>query len=167
MTAPMRRAPLLVLATALLLSSAACRDLAQQGASGLAAPSGVAPVVRVRTFDGTAEVTLALVVPSSMGRIRSYTGRVLFDSTALRLVEELPSSDGTMRAFNARGGLLRVAGVALAGIDASHLAVYRFTVLAPGGADRVEFALDELHDVAMNDLMPSVRRTIALRGGTR
>ena len=58
--------------------------------------------------------------------VGSYTVRLQYDSSALRFVGELTTSNHATRASNAHGGTLRAAGIAMKGFTDGRLAVFEF-----------------------------------------
>lgn len=92
-------------------------------------------------------------VPSP-GVVGSFTMRVRFDTTMLRLDRELALDDGAMRAINAGAGLVRIAGVSERGFEGGRLAALRFIVLRANGAQALQLVVDEMHTVARAEVKP-------------
>jgi hypothetical protein len=107
---------------------------------------------------GFAVLTVALDLGSDVGRIGSFTGRLRFDSLALAYVGEVSLTDATARASNREGGVIRVAGMSANGIDAIHLAAFRFKVVNPAALGGVQFDLEEIHEVSRANVSAFVRR---------
>jgi hypothetical protein len=103
-------------------------------------------------------VTIALDVGSQVGQLGSFTGRLRFDSLALGYVGEMTLSDGTARASNREGGVVRVAGMSASGIDATHIAAFRFKVVNPAALGAMQFDLEEIHEISHANMASFVRR---------
>jgi hypothetical protein len=89
-------------------------------------------------------------------KIVSFTGRVSYDSTALRYVSESPLADGGTRVSNPASGLIRSAGVSANGFADGLLMEYRFVVVNPRGVSRLLLGIDELHDQSHVDASKNV-----------
>lgn len=156
--------PRTLAATALAILAAACGEqpAARTTHSGDGART-ITPQVVIRLSGDTALVTLTLDTRGDTTRIGSYTGRVRFNAKALRFQSEVTQEDGALRAANAQGDSIRVAGISRTGIDPSNLALFRFTVHNAEGLQSLTFDVDELHEISRTDLKPVVRRGQAPR----
>jgi hypothetical protein len=163
----MSRSPVVVrgLAAAFFaLAAVACGEqAASRATSSDVSARTITPQVFVRSAGDTAFVTLALDVRGDTGRIGSYTGRVRYNSAALVFESEVAQSDGALRASNAEGDSIRVAGVSRTGVDPANLAAFRFRVRNPAGLQSLAFEIDELHQTTRDDLKHLVRRGQAPR----
>jgi len=90
-------------------------------------------------------------------RAASFTARIAYHTTALRYDGEVPLADGAMRAANATGAELRIAGASARGFEGPELFVATFTVLRGGALESLRLRVDELHDVSAHDLRASSR----------
>jgi len=90
-------------------------------------------------------------------RAASFTARIAYDMSALRYDGEVPLADGAMRAANATGAELRIAGASARGFESPELFVATFTVLRGGALESLRLRVDELHDVSARDLRASSR----------
>ena len=89
-------------------------------------------------------------------KIVSFTGRVAYDSTALRYVADVPSADGATRVTNPVPGLIRSAGVSAGGFGGGVLVEYRFVVVDPSGVGHLVLGIDEMHDASHVDASHTV-----------
>jgi hypothetical protein len=147
-------------ALALGLAAQGCRDAANLvSTTGHLAPRSITPRVVVAPNGSGAVLTLALDVRGDVGKIGSFTGRLLFDPTALFYDGEVPFSDGTDRASNPGDGVIRVAGASLNGVDVTNLAAFRFKVINAAALQQVRLELDEVHELSRANLNVLVRRS--------
>lgn len=109
-----------------------------------------------RSVDVYAQV--ALPAPAVVG---SFTARIRYDTTALRLEQELPLDDGALRATNAIAGVVRVAGASGSGFTSGRLAAYRFTVLRVNGALGLDLTMDEMHTMQRTEAASLLRGSAA------
>lgn len=164
-----RRAPVAT-ALALLLGLAAqgCREGVPATTAGTLPARSITPRVAVTRDGAFAVVTLALDVRGDVGRIGSYTGRLIFDASALAYDSEVTPADATQRASNPGAGVIRVAGAAVNGVDVANLAAFRFKVVSAAALPEVRLELDEVHEITRADLKSLVRRSPgALPSGVR
>lgn len=119
---------------------------------GNPAPAVEAALVLSDSAPAVNSVLLVSVQASSnQGVVGSYTGKIRYDSTALRFDGEVPISDKGMRASNAAAGLVRFAGAAATGFSDGRLANYRFTVLRANSVESLSLVVDELHMISRVD----------------
>ena len=83
--------------------------------------------------------------------VGSFTGRITYDSTALRFEAEIPLEGDALRVSNASGGAPVSAGASAGGFTDGRLAGWRFTVIDPAGVKTLRLVVDEIHTVARND----------------
>lgn len=141
------------------LLGAACRDttgLTRPTASN--APRTISPKLLVVSDTGkTALVTLALDVSGNVGKLGSFTGRLHFDPASLEYSGEVAIGDGTTRATNRVGDVIRVAGISTGGVDVARLVTFRFRVLDKTALAALRFDLEEVHEVSATNLLSLVR----------
>lgn len=126
-------------------------------------PRAVVPQLSVKRDGAYATVTVSASLRGDIGLLGSFTARLAFDTTALTFEGEMPVGDGTLRAFNAKSGLLRIAGAGATGIDPARLAVFRFAVSDASALDRLTLQFDELHATSQADAAKFVQRTANIR----
>jgi len=97
-------------------------------------------------------VTLSLDVPADVGKIGSFTGRLIYDASALAYDGEVTLSDGTSSASNPGTGEIRVAGASMTGIDITQLAAFRFKRIGTTIETPPQFELDEVHALSRVNL---------------
>lgn len=152
-----RMRPARLLWFALLLAS--CRDtasLTRPTASN--APRSITPKLLVRSDTGsTVLVTLALDVSGNVGTLGSFTGRVHFNASSLEYLGEVAIGDGTTRAVNRVGDIIRVAGISTSGVNASRLVTFRFRVIDKAALQTMRFDLEEVHELTTTNLLSLVR----------
>jgi hypothetical protein len=102
-------------------------------------------------------VTVALDVSGTVGKLGSFTGRLHFDPAGLQYVGEVAVSDGTMRASNRVGDVIRVAGISTAGVNVAQLATVRFKVVNGSALESLHFDLEEVHELSRASLLSLVR----------
>ena len=90
-------------------------------------------------------------------RIASFTTRLVYDTTGMRFVADLPLDDGGTRVSNAQPGVIRSAGVNATGFATGALTGYRFLVLDPAAVRRMRLSVLELHEVGRVNATASVR----------
>jgi hypothetical protein len=117
---------------------------------------------RVELSDSLPRVGAELIVGvrlrgESAPRIASFTERVSYDTTGLRYLADVAQSDGATRVSNPTSGLIRSAGVRPDGFADGVLVQYRFLVLQPGAAARLQLTIDELHELSRTDALASVQ----------
>ena len=142
---------------ALLL--AGCRDTAGLTRPTVStAPRSITPKLIVLSDTGrTVLVTVALDVSGNVGKLGSFTGRLHFDPSGLEYDGEVSFADGTARATNRVGDVIRMAGMATSGVDVGRLVTLRFTVLDKAALERLHFDLEEVHEVSSTNLLTLVR----------
>jgi len=142
---------------ALLL--AGCRDTASLTRPATSnAPRSITPKLIVRTDTGsTVLVTLALDVSGNVGTLGSFTGRVHFASSSLEYVGDVAIGDGTTRAINRVGDVIRVAGISTSGVNAARLVTFRFRVIDRTALNTMRFDLEEVHELSATNLLSLVR----------
>ena len=159
-----RTRPARLLWVALLL--AGCRDtgsLTRPTASN--APRSITPKLVVQGDTGsTVLVTLALDVGGNVGKLGSFTGRVHFNASSLEYIGEVAIGDGTTRAVNRVGEVIRVAGISMSGVNAARLGTFRFRVIVKAALAAMRFDLEEVHELSTTNLLslvssPSLVRT--------
>lgn len=141
---------------------AGCRDTAAltRPTAGNA-PRAITPRLLVVSDTGrTTLVTLALDVSGNVGKLGSFTGRLHFDPSALEYAGEVAIADGTTRATNRVGEVIRVAGLSTSGVNAARLVTFRFRVLDKAGLGTLRFDLEEVHEVSATNLLSLVRSPI-------
>ena len=107
---------------------------------------------------GTDFVLLVRLRPGAeVSQVASFTARVAYDTTRLRLLGEEPLDDAASRIVNPAAGDARIAGIATDGFADGQLFAMRFRALAPDGLATLRVAFDELHDVTGSDLEKTVR----------
>jgi len=100
----------------------------------------------------TVTVSVRIHSPGEAVQVTSYTARLTFDTTGLRLVGEAPLADGATRVINPTSGAVRAAGIAPAGFAAGELFALRFAVLRPTRLASLAVHFDEIHSAAREDL---------------
>ena len=143
----------------LALFGAACRDttgLTRTATSN--APHSITPKLLILNDTGrTALVTVALDVSGNVGKLGSFTGRLHFDPASLDYSGEVAIGDGTTRATNRVGDVIRVAGISTGGVDVARLVTFRFRVLDKTALATLRFDLEEVHEVSATNLLSLVR----------
>jgi hypothetical protein len=94
------------------------------------------------------------VTGAGAASIASLTGRLAYDSTALRFTGEVvpATPDGAMRVSNPTPGLVRLAALSVKGGFAGGEAYrLRFEVLRDGGLASLRLTIDEMHTVEHAD----------------
>jgi hypothetical protein len=138
-----RPATLLVLVASL----AACTEPSSM--NGAARPTSTQQIVTRLLVTDSTDQSVVLVLSLEMGgdasRIGSFTARVTYDSVGLGFLEEVPTSDGALRALNPTSGLVRIAGASTLGMEATRLAALRFRVRNPQAIGSAQLVLEELH----------------------
>ena len=101
---------------------------------------------------------------ASTKKAGAYAARVLYDSTVVAYVGEGASTSGLV-AFNAVGGVLKVAGASLDGYADGVLFNAKFRVFRPSADAELTLVIDELRDVSASDRLPpqTTSRTALLR----
>ena len=152
-----RKRPTYLLCVAVLL--AACRDTAGLTRPTAAnAPRSITPKLLVRGDTGsTALVTVALDVSGNVGTLGSFTGRLHFNPASLQYDSEVAIGDGTTRAVNRVGDVIRVAGISTSGVNAARLVTFRFRVIDKAALETMRFELEEVHEVSATNLLSLVR----------
>ena len=152
-----RMRPAHLLWVAVLL--AGCRDTAGLTRPTAAnAPRSITPKLLVRgDTGGTALVTVALDVSGNVGTLGSFTGRLHFNPSALRYDSELAIGDGTTRAVNHVGDVIRVAGISTSGVNPTRLVTFRFKVIDKAALEAMRFDLEEVHEISTTNLLSLVR----------
>lgn len=152
-----RTQPVHLLWFALLLAS--CRDTAGLTRPTAAnAPRSITPKLVVRNDTGlTVLVTLALDVSGNVGALGSFTGRVHFNATSLEYLGDVAIGDGTTRAVNPVGDVIRVAGISTSGVNPARLATFRFRVIDKAALETMRFDLEEVHERSATNLLSVVR----------
>ena len=152
-----RTRPAHLLWVALLL--AGCRDTASLTRPTTSnAPRSITPRLVVHDDTGsTVLVTLALDVGGNVGRLGSFTGRVHFNVSSLEYVGEVAIGDGTTRAVNRVGDVIRVAGISTNGVNAARLGTFRFRVIDKAALATMRFDLEEVHELSTTNLLSLVR----------
>lgn len=164
----MRRSCVALAAFAFAFAVACAEPSSLDHAARSAVPREIVPRLVVSdSSHSTAVLTLALDIGGAVGRIGSFTARVLYDSTALEFIEEVPVGDGALRAMNPAPGLVRIAGASAQGMDAAKLAQVRFKVNDPAALALVRLELDELHEQTRADLKVLVKRVAGTVAGTK
>ena len=101
---------------------------------------------------------LVRLAGKSASGIASFTGKLAFDTTALRFVAEDTLSDGATRVMNSTSGVLRLAAVAPNGFADGQLYTLRFSVRRTPSPQSLRLTVDELHTTsgtnAVNSLLP-------------
>lgn len=120
--------------------------LAQLVASNLAPRQGDEVVVAVELRRGGA-----------IGAVASFTARLGYDATRLRVIGEYPLDDGATRVVNPLDGETRIAGIAVTGFGDGALFALRFTALSSDPFRGMLVAFDELHTTESQDLQKTVR----------
>ncbi len=165
MTHILVRAPRLVI-VALVLAGAAsgCRDGNKRPAASAPAPLQAITTRALSSREGTNEVvTLVLDVPADVGKIGSFTGRLIFDPAVLAYDGEMTMNDGTTRASNPGEGVIRVAGASMTGIDITQLAAFRFRRIGTTIEVPPRFELEEVHELSRTNLAARLQRTGVVR----
>jgi len=152
-----RTRPVHLLWIALLLAS--CRDTASLTRPATSnAPRSITPKLIVRAdTGGTVLVTLALDVSGNVGALGSFTGRVHFASSSLEYVGDVQIGDGTTRAINRVGDVIRVAAISTSGVNAARLITFRFRVIDRAALETMRFDLEEVHELSATNLLSLVR----------
>ena len=89
--------------------------------------------------------------------VASFTARVRYDTTRLRLEGESPLNDDAMRVINPAPGETRIAGIAMGnGFPNGQLVALRFTALRADVVVGLQLAFDELHSVDRADLQKGI-----------
>jgi hypothetical protein len=143
---------------ALLAAAAALAACTEQAATVPAVPRRAELAHLVLSDSGaSAGATVdvfAHATAASPVAVGSFTMRIRYDTTYLRLESELPLDDGAMRASNASAGSVRIAGVSQAGFAGGRLAALRFTVLRANAAQALQLVVDEMHTVERAEVKP-------------
>jgi hypothetical protein len=136
-----------------------CRDTANLTRPTTSnAPRSITPTLIVRADTGsTVLVTLALNVSGNVGTLGSFTGRVHFASSSLEYVGDVAIGDGTTRAINRVGDVIRVAGISTSGVNAARLVTFRFRVIDRTALETMRFDLEEVHELSATNLLSLVR----------
>ena len=159
-----RRRTVAALATSAAIMFAGCRDSrALVPPSGRESPRAIEPQVIVSADGGGYVVTLAVELRGDVGKIGSFTGRLLYDPARLAFDGEVPRTDGTLRAFNPGSGVIRVAAASQSGLDLLHLAAFRFKAADPAALQTVRLELEEVHEVSRANLTSLVDRATTVR----
>lgn len=147
------------------LLAAGCRDTANLTRPTTSnGPRSITPKLVVRADTGsTVLVTLALDVSANVGTLGSFTGRVHFNATSLEYVGEVAIGDGTTRAINHAGDVLRVAGISTNGVDVARLGTFRFRVIDKAALATMRFDLEEVHELSTTNLLSLVRSPSLVR----
>ena len=103
---------------------------------------------------GDTIVARVRVVGTGASAVASFTGRIDFDSTRVRFVDDQPV-DGASSAVNPGAGTVRVASMAAQGFSAGTLAAVRFVATGPSAGLALRVAVEELHSISMRDLAPT------------
>jgi len=149
-----------IVALAIVGAAAGCRDSQSLPAAAAPTPLNViTPKALTSRGDAGEVVTLVLDVPADVGKIGSFTGRLIFDAAALAYDGEVALGDGTTRAANPGTGEIRVAGASLSGIDVTQLAAFRFKRIGTTIETPPRFELDEVHELSRVNLAPRLSRT--------
>ncbi|MGQ0639187.1 MAG: hypothetical protein ACT4P6_00200 [Gemmatimonadaceae bacterium] len=140
----------------------ACSDVAPDDRPNAAtARRGVDAELIVSDIAPTAGADVVLLVRVRLGSdvqpIASFTARVAYDTTRLRLLGEQQLEDAATRMINPAAGDARVAGFTTDGFADGQLFALQFTALQPDGLTTVQLAFDELHSVDGRDLQNVVR----------
>lgn len=90
-------------------------------------------------------------------RVASFTGRVSYDTTGLRYVDELSLADGATRVSNPTPGAVRLAALQATGFASGTIARYRFEVVDPRAVQGMRLQIDELHQLDHADASRSVQ----------
>jgi hypothetical protein len=96
-------------------------------------------------------------------RVASFTGRVRYDTTGLRFVDEVALADGATRVSNPAAGALRVAALDPKGFASGTIAEYHFEVIRPSAIPAMRLEIEELHQLDRTDASHAVQ---LLRGPT-
>lgn len=122
------------------------------------APRSITPKLLVRSDTGsTALVTVALDVSGNVGTLGSFTGRLHFNPASLQYDSEVAIGDGTTRAVNRVGDVIRVAGISTSGVNAARLVTFRFRVIDKSALETMRFELEEVHEISATNLLSLVR----------
>lgn len=89
--------------------------------------------------------------------VASFTGRIAYDTSGLAFAGDASPNDGTMRAHNPEGAVLRIAGASVDGIASGELFRATFIVRQRGALATLRASFDEVHDVSTRDVRTSVR----------
>lgn len=89
-------------------------------------------------------------------KVASFTGRLTYDTTRLRYVDELAHADGATRVTNPAPGLVRVAALRANGLTDGVVAQYHFEVVDPRALMEMRVGVDEIHSIDRADLSRSV-----------
>ena len=128
------------------------------------APRSITPKLVVHGDTGsTVLVTLALDVGGNVGTLGSFTGRVHFNAASLEYVGEVAISDGTTRAVNHVGDVIRVAGISTSRVNAARLGTFRFRVIDKAALATMRFELEEVHESSTTNLLSLVRSPSLVR----
>jgi hypothetical protein len=149
-----------IIALAIIGVVAGCRDSKSLPAASAPTPSQViTPRASMSGGDAGEIVTLSLDVPADVGKIGSFTGRLIYDASALAYDGEVSLGDGTNRASNPGNGEIRVAGASMSGIDVTQLAAFRFKRIGTSIAVPPRFELEEVHELSRTNLAPRLSRS--------
>lgn len=156
----MRLSRLALVALVLAGAATGCRDSKTLPAASAPTPLQViTPKLLTSRVETGEVVTLALDMPADVGKIGSFTGRLIYDASVLAFDGEMTLSDGTSRASNPRTGEIRVAGASMTGIDVTQLAAFRFKRIGATIEVPPRFELDEVHELSRTNLAPRLSRT--------
>jgi hypothetical protein len=149
-----------IMAVAVAAIATGCRDSKSLAPASAPTPlSVITPKALPSRADGGEIVTLSLDMPADVGKIGSFTGRLIYDASALAFDGEVSLGDGTSRASNPGTGEIRVAGASMTGIDVTQLAAFRFKRIGTMIEVPPRFELDEVHELSRADLAPRLSRT--------
>jgi hypothetical protein len=149
-----------IVALAIIGVAAGCRDSKSLPAASAPTPLQViTPRASMSGGDAGEVVTLSLDVPADVGKIGSFTGRLIYDPSALAYDGEVSLGDGTSRASNPGTGEIRVAGASMSGIDVTQLGAFRFKRIATTLGVPPRFELEEVHELSRANLAPRLSRT--------
>ena len=148
-----------IVALAIVGVVAGCRDSTSLPAASAPKPVQVImPKASSSRGDAGEVVTLSLDVPADVGKIGSFTGRLIYDASVLAYDGEVALGDGTSRASNPGTGEIRVAGASMSGIDVTQLAAFRFKRIGTTTEVPPRFELEEMHELSRANLAPRLSR---------
>jgi hypothetical protein len=109
---------------------------------------------------------LRMRLGADVSPIASFTARVAYDTTRLRLLGEAPLDQAATRMINPAAGEARVAGIAANGFTDGQLVALQFKTLQHNGLATLQVAFDELHGLDGRSFQETVRvlATLVPRG---
>ncbi|MEP6622066.1 MAG: hypothetical protein ABJE47_22275 [bacterium] len=137
-------------AGACIATALACTE---PGRAGSESPSAVPLEARIELSDSLAVPGSDVMVTARFvgTPLASVTARLLYDTTGVTLLGEVPMSDGASRMMNPGSGVVRFAGVAATGFADGRVYAWRFKVRRPDAIRALRLVIDEAHTASRVD----------------